>query len=164
MTELPSSFFYTENTMDLILWRHADAQDGDNDMARALTAKGQKQAEKMALWIRENLPEKTRILVSPAVRALQTADALGLDYEVIANIAPGAMGERILSAAGWPDARGSVLLVGHQPTLGEAASLLLFGETRGLNIKKGGLVWLTNRVRGSHPQTILKAAMSPEML
>jgi len=150
--------------MDLILWRHADAQDGENDMARALTAKGRKQAEKMAVWINANLPERTSILVSPAVRAMQTADALGLDYEVVANIAPGAMGEQILSAAGWPDARGSVLLVGHQPTLGEAASLLLFGETRGMNIKKGGLLWLTNRVRGSQPQTVLKAAMSPDML
>ncbi len=150
--------------MDLILWRHADAQDGDNDMMRALTAKGRKQADNMANWLRGRLPEKTRILVSPAVRALQTADALKLDYEVIKNIAPGALGEHALSVAGWPDARGCVLLVGHQPTLGEAASLLLFGETRSMNLKKGGLLWLTNRVRGSQPQTILKAAMSPELV
>jgi phosphohistidine phosphatase len=149
--------------MDLILWRHADAQDGEVDMARALTAKGGKQALQMAAWLQPRLPKNTRILVSPALRALQTADALALEYEVIANIAPGAAGVEILSAAGWPDASGTVLLVGHQPTLGEAASLLLFGETRALNIKKGGLVWLTNRVRGSQPQTILKAAMTPEM-
>lgn len=150
--------------MDLILWRHADAQDGDNDMARALTAKGHKQADKMAHWLRQQLPEKTRILVSPAVRAVETAEALELAYILTPNIAPGALGEQVLSVAGWPDAHGCVLLVGHQPTLGEAASLLLFGETRGLNIKKGGVVWLTNRVRGSQPQTILKAAMSPELL
>lgn len=149
--------------MDLILWRHADAQDGEQDMARALTAKGRKQAQQMAAWLHARLPKNLRILVSPAVRALQTADALELEYEVIANIAPGAAGVEILSAAGWPDATGTVLLVGHQPTLGEAASLLLFGETRALNIKKGGLIWLTNRVRGSQPQTILKAAMTPEL-
>ncbi len=153
--------------MDLILWRHADAQDGENDMARALTAKGRKQADKMAAWLHARLPAKTRILVSPAVRALQTADALKLDYEVVANIAPGAIGVQILSAAGWPDASGTVLVVGHQPTLGEAAGLLLFDETdgegRALSLKKGGLLWLTNRVRGSHPQTVLKAAMSPEL-
>jgi phosphohistidine phosphatase len=149
--------------MDLILWRHADAQDGEVDMTRALTAKGHKQAQKVAVWLRTRLPEKTRILVSPAVRAMQTADALELDYELVANIAPGAAGVQILSAAGWPDATGAVLLVGHQPTLGEAASLLLFGETSAMNIKKGGLLWLTNRVRGSQPQTILKAAMTPEL-
>lgn len=150
--------------MDLILWRHADAQDGEMDMARPLTAKGRKQAQQMAAWLRARLPEKTRILVSPAVRALQTADALELDYEVVANIAPGAMGVQVLSEAGWPDATGTVLLVGHQPTLGDAASLLMFGETRGLSIKKGGLLWLTNRVRGSEPQTVLKAAMTPELV
>lgn len=149
--------------MDLILWRHADAQDGELDMARALTAKGRKQAQQMAAWLHARLPKNPRILVSPAVRALQTADALELEYEVIANIAPGAAGVEVLSAAGWPDATGTVLLVGHQPTLGEAASLLLFGETSDLNIKKGGLIWLTNRVRGSQPQTILKAAMTPEL-
>ncbi len=149
--------------MDLILWRHAEAQDGDNDLTRPLTDKGRKQADTMAAWLRARLPERTRFLVSPAVRAKQTADALKLDYEVIDDIAPGAMGASVLSAAGWPDARGCVLLVGHQPTLGEAASLLLFGETRALSLKKGGLLWLTNRVRGSEPQTMLKAAISPEL-
>ncbi|OYY94312.1 MAG: phosphohistidine phosphatase SixA [Hydrogenophilales bacterium 28-61-23] len=149
--------------MDLILWRHADAQDDEADMARELTAKGRKQAEKVADWLRARIPDSTRILVSPAVRALQTADALGLEYEVIAGIAPGAMGVQVLSEAGWPDTTGTVLLVGHQPTLGDAASLLLFGETRTLSIKKGGLIWLTNRVRGSQPQTVIKAAITPEL-
>ncbi|MDP2787608.1 MAG: phosphohistidine phosphatase SixA [Pseudomonadota bacterium] len=149
--------------MDLILWRHADAQDDEADMSRALTAKGRKQAQQIAAWLHARLPETTRILVSPAVRALQTADALELAYEVVANIAPGAVGVQVLSEAGWPDAHGTVLIVGHQPTLGDAASLLLFGETSTLSIKKGGLLWLTNRVRGSQPQTILKAAMSPEL-
>jgi phosphohistidine phosphatase len=150
--------------MDLILWRHADAQDGEPDLSRPLTAKGHKQAQQMATWLRARLPETTRILVSPAVRTRQTADALELDYEVIANIAPGAIGEHVLSEAGWPDAAGTVLLIGHQPTLGDVASLLLFGETRGMSIKKGGLLWLTNRVRGSQPQTVLKAAMTPELV
>jgi len=163
MGVLSSSLFQAEDTMDLILWRHADAQDGEADMSRELTAKGRKQAQQMATWLRARLPETTRILVSPAVRALQTADALELDYQVVANLAPGAVGEQVLSAAGWPDASGTVLLVGHQPTLGDAASLLMFGETRGLSIKKGGLLWLTNRVRGSQPQTVLKAAMTPEL-
>jgi phosphohistidine phosphatase len=153
--------------MDLILWRHADAHDGEIDMTRALTSKGHKQAEKMALWLHSRLPEKTRVLVSPAVRAIQTADALKMEYEIIANIAPGALGVQILSAAGWPDAKGTVLVVGHQPTLGEAASSLLFDNTRdeiqAMSIKKGGLLWLSNRVRGNQPQTILKLAMTPEL-
>lgn len=149
--------------MDLILWRHADAQDDEADMTRALTPKGHKQAERVANWLRDRLPDSTRILVSPAVRARQTADALGLEYEVLADLAPGAIGEQLLGVSGWPDLNGTILVVGHQPTLGDAAGLLLFGETHSLSIKKGGLIWLTNRVRGSQPQTVIKAAITPEL-
>lgn len=150
--------------MDLILWRHADAQDGSPDMERALTDKGLDQAKRMAAWLNTRLPKATRLLVSPAVRARQTADALARAYETVAEIAPGADAVHVLAAAGWPDAKGCVLVVGHQPTLGEAASLLLFGEARPLSIKKAGLLWLTNRVRGGHPQVVLKAAMTVDLL
>jgi phosphohistidine phosphatase len=150
--------------MDLILWRHADAQDGSPDMERALTGKGVDQAQRMAAWLNAHLPKSTRVLSSPAVRAYQTADALERKYETIPQIAPGADAVHVLAAAGWPDAKGCVLVVGHQPTLGEAASLLLFGEARPLSIKKAGLLWLTNRVRGDHPQTLLKCAMTVELL
>ncbi len=150
--------------MDLILWRHADAQEGERDMARPLTNKGRKQAERMAAWLNAHLPKNTRILASPARRTRETADALGRNYKVEANLAPGAEAAHLLAAAGWPDAAGAVLLVGHQPTLGEVAGLLLCGEVRGLSLKKGGVVWLTNRVRGAAPQTVIKAAMTAEML
>jgi phosphohistidine phosphatase len=164
MARLSSRLLQGDDTMDLILWRHADAQDGSPDMERALTAKGLKQAELMAVWLNAHLPKATRILVSPAARAIQTADALGRDYETVTEIAPNADGVHVLAAAGWPDAAGAVLVVGHQPTLGEAASLLLYGEARPMSIKKAGVVWLTNRVRGSAPQTVLKAAMTVDML
>lgn len=151
-------------TMDLILWRHADAQDGSPDLDRPLTAKGRSQAKKVAAWLNRHLPADARVLVSPARRALQTADALQREYLVVNDLAPGEDATHILSAAGWPDARGTVLVVGHQPALGETASLLLFGQAQGMSIKKGGVVWLTNRVRGEMPQTVLKAAMTPELL
>lgn len=150
--------------MDLILWRHADAQDGSPDMDRPLTAKGRAQAKLMAAWLNGRLPKGARILVSPALRTLQTADALEREYEVIQDLAPGEDATHVLNAAGWPDARGAVLVVGHQPTLGETASLLLFDEAHGMSIKKAGVIWLTNRVRGEAPQTLLKAAMTPDLL
>ena len=62
--------------MELILWRHAEALDGVPDMARKLTAKGEKQAREMAQWLRPRLPKRTRIIVSPAQRTLQTVKAL----------------------------------------------------------------------------------------
>lgn len=150
--------------MELILWRHADAQDGLPDMSRPLTTKGLKQAERMAAWLKPRLPEHCRVLVSPALRALQTADALGLDYKVSDKISPGADATALLVAAGWPDAGEAALLVGHQPSIGLACGLLLFGQEADVSIKKGGIVWLSNRVRGNSPQTVLKAVMTPEML
>ena len=65
--------------MDLILWRHAEAEDGSltlPDAQRRLTERGEKQARKMALWLSEHLPKATRILVSPAQRTQQTVHPL----------------------------------------------------------------------------------------
>jgi phosphohistidine phosphatase SixA len=62
--------------MDLILWRHADAEDAIPDLTRNLTTKGDRQAKRMAGWLRVHLPKQARILSSPANRSRQTADAL----------------------------------------------------------------------------------------
>ena len=40
--------------MDLILWRHADADEGERDMARKLTPKGRKQAARMGKDVDDN--------------------------------------------------------------------------------------------------------------
>ena len=76
--------------MDLILWRHAEAEDGSPDLARELTAKGHKQAAEMARWLSRHLPKEARTLVSPAIRARQTAEALTRDYTTVKEISPGA--------------------------------------------------------------------------
>ncbi|MEZ5719744.1 MAG: histidine phosphatase family protein, partial [Burkholderiaceae bacterium] len=54
--------------MDLILWRHAEAEVGTehmNDLARPLTARGEKQAARMAAWLDRQLPDGLRVLSSP---------------------------------------------------------------------------------------------------
>lgn len=150
--------------MDLILWRHADAEDGSPDSQRQLTAKGHKQASRVAAWLRERLPEETRIIVSPAVRAQQTAGALELPFETTADAGPGASATAILAAAGWPDARGTVLVVGHQPTLGEVCAWLLAGEPASWNVKKGAIWWFTRRARGGTSETILRAVAGPDLI
>ena len=76
--------------MDLILWRHAEAEPGEPDLGRRLTAKGHKQAERMGEWLDRNLPEGTRVLVSPADRAQQTAAGLKRKFRTVPEIAPGA--------------------------------------------------------------------------
>ncbi|MCW5620749.1 MAG: histidine phosphatase family protein [Burkholderiales bacterium] len=150
--------------MDLILWRHAEAEDGVPDMERQLTSKGRKQAAKVAAWLEQRLPAGTLVMVSPATRARQTADALTAAYETVPAIAPGAAPTALLEATGWPESGGSVLIVGHQPTLGQVAGWLLAGETREWALKKGGVLWLTRRMRGGTAQVVLKAAISPDLL
>ncbi|HEY5929685.1 MAG TPA: phosphohistidine phosphatase SixA, partial [Burkholderiales bacterium] len=125
--------------MDLVLWRHAEAVDGTPDMARKLTPKGEKQAKETAAWLKARLPKETRILVSPAKRSLQTAQALSDDFEVVKDIAPGASVAALLSAAGWPDNNSTVLVVGHQPTLGMVAAMLIAGEPMPWSVRKSGV-------------------------
>jgi phosphohistidine phosphatase len=151
-------------TMELILWRHAEAEDGVPDAARALTPKGRKQARAMARWLQKRLPSGCRILVSPATRAQQTAAALELPLSTSAKIDVGASAPAVLEAAGWPAHGGGVLVVGHQPTLGRVAALALTGHPSDWAVKKGAVWWLTRRVRGGSPEVVLRAVLGPDLL
>ena len=151
--------------MDLILWRHAEAHEpqaqGD-DLARELTARGAKQATRMAAWLDRHLPDGTRIMCSPARRTLQTAEALGRRYEVRNELAPDADHEALLALVRWPECRGTVLVVGHQPTLGRTVAQLLGMAEGDLPMRKGSLWWLRTRERDGQRQTVVVAAQSPE--
>ena len=150
--------------MDLLLWRHAEAEDGEDDMQRCLTERGKKQAKLMGAWLRKHQPKDMRIIVSPAVRAQQTAEALKLPFETVRKIGPDACVSELIAATGWPNARGSVLVVGHQPALGRMASLLLAGQESDWSIKKAAVWWLNNRLRQDQKQTILRCVMPVELL
>lgn len=150
--------------MDLILWRHAEAEDGAPDDARQLTPKGVKQAEKAAAFLQSRLPGHARILVSPAARAQQTAAALNKRYTLAPTVGTGASAQDVLKAAHWPSAEGAVLVVGHQPTLGEVAAQLLGCDGRSLNIRKGALWWFSRREREGEPQTTLRLVIGPDFL
>ena len=152
--------------MDLILWRHAEALESgaEDDLARALTAKGERHAERMAEWLNRRLAHSTRILVSPALRCQQTAKALGRKFRTVAEIAPGASPEAVLRAARWPDASESVLVIGHQPTLGLAASLALTGAAQAWSIKKAAVWWIRHRPRDDDSHVVLQAVQSPDCL
>jgi phosphohistidine phosphatase len=153
--------------MDLILWRHAEAfelpEPGD-DLARALTPKGERQAQRMAEWLNQRLAHSTRIFASPAVRCQQTAKALGKKFKTLAELAPDGNGESLLKAARWPDASEPVLIVGHQPTLGFVASYLVSGQPQPWTIKKAGAWWIRSRNREDGEQVILQAVQSPDCL
>ncbi len=153
--------------MDLILWRHAEAHDaepGVSDMARALTGRGEKHAVRMATWLERQLPEGARILSSPAVRAEQTVRALGRKYKIRDALSPGASAEDLIEAAGWPNAKYPVVLVGHQPSLGQLASRLLKMGEGPCPIRKGAVWWLRGRHREGQDQTVIMSVTVPDRL
>ena len=153
--------------MDLILWRHAEAvieRPDLPDLERALTPKGERQAERMAEWLNQRLAESTRILVSPALRCQQTAKCLGKSFKTLGALASGGSTDALLVAARWPAANEPVLVVGHQPTLGLVASLLVAKLPQPWALKKGAVVWLRNRDREGLVQVVLQAVQSPDLL
>ena len=153
--------------MDLILWRHAEAhapREGQSDLDRPLTSKGERHAQRMAEWLNQRIAHSTRILASPALRAQQTAQALGKSFKTLAALAPDATGEALLKAARWPDSAEPVLVVGHQPTLGLVAAELLAEQPRSWAIKKGAVWWLRSRDRDGLQQVVLQAMQAPDCL
>ena len=157
--------------MDLILWRHAEAEDlpeGDpqagSDLDRSLTSRGEKQAARMAVWLDRQLPEGARIVVSPARRCEQTALALGRKYRVRAEIAPGSSPAQLLELVQWPLSKLPVLVIGHQPTLGQTVAQLLGLKESECPVKKGAVWWLRSRDRDGQNQTVVVTVQSPEVL
>ncbi|WP_457425231.1 SixA phosphatase family protein [Roseateles sp. P5_E7] len=153
--------------MDLILWRHAEAEiiaPGQDDLQRALTPKGERQARRMAAWLNHRLAATTRVLVSPALRCRQTADALGREVRVVPTLAPDAPIAALIEASRWPKASEPVLICGHQPTLGQLAAHLLAGVEQDWPVKKGAVWWLRWRQRDGEPEVTLHAVQGPDAL
>ncbi|KPC50211.1 SixA phosphatase family protein [Amantichitinum ursilacus] len=154
-------------TLDLILWRHAEADDHHDDLKRELTRHGRQQAERTAAWLARQLAgHKLAVVTSEARRAQQTASALTADFRIDARINPDVSSVNdYLQAAGWPNPASDVtLLVGHQPTIGRLVSVLLHGVEQDLPVKKSSIWWLQRRVRDGNVQYVLKASISPDLL
>ena len=157
--------------MDLILWRHAEAEDLEEteegcgaDLSRRLTPKGERQALRMAAWLDRQLPEGVRTFCSPAVRTEQTVIALGRKYKARDELRPDGTVEELLQLVQWPDARQPALVVGHQPTLGRTVARLLDWREEDCSIRKGSVWWLRQRERDGRPQTVIVTVQTPELL
>jgi phosphohistidine phosphatase len=145
--------------MELILWRHADAEEGADDLARRLSRKGEADAAAMAKWLRTQLPRDFALVSSPAVRAQQTAAALKAKVLTEAALAPGASVPAILGVIEkhlLDKGQGLVIVVGHQPDLGRAAAQLLANLRAEWHIEKGAIWWFS---RGR-----IRAVLSPDLL
>ncbi|WP_028451538.1 SixA phosphatase family protein [Chitinilyticum aquatile] len=156
--------------MDLILWRHAEAEDSAvTDLARALTPKGKKQAARMAKWLKAQLAGREAditVLVSQARRSQETAAALPWPATIDERLNPGlASAAHILEVSKWPQAGDKVVIIaGHQPMIGRAASLLLSGVEQETSVKKAGVWWLQRRERDGRIDFLLRAMVTPDLL
>jgi len=158
--------------MDLILWRHAEAEnapEGGDDLSRSLTKKGERQAMRMASWLDRHLPEGTRVLVSPSRRTQQTVAPLGRKFKLRDELVPETSIEDVLTLLKWnpetgPQLKGCVLLVGHQPYLGQLVTHLLGMDEQVCAVRKGAVWWLRTRVRDGQLQTVLLTVACPELI
>ena len=147
--------------MELILWRHADAEPGVDDLERKLTVKGRKQAARVAGWLNARLPSRFTMYSSPAKRALQTAKALDAPFETSELLAPERPAADVLRAVDWPNRDELVIVVGHQPTLGQVVARLL-GTGAELSIQKGALWWIEARDKAGKSGVRVRAVVSPD--
>jgi len=157
--------------MDLILWRHAFARrldrpeeaNAEEDLARELTPKGHSQAKLASKWLKLHLGASTRVFVSPAIRCQQTAAYLEMEVKLVDALLPGKSAEEILQAVKWPNAKSPVLVIGHQPALGEVLAKLLGCDMQSLPVRKAGVWWLRHRIRDGVGQTTVVAVVPPDM-
>ena len=153
--------------MDLIFWRHAEALDpieGQEDLSRELTPKGEKQASKVGSWLDRQLPEGVRVMSSPAVRCEQTVKHLGRKVKYKLELLPSGNLDDLLLTAGWPESKMTVLIAGHQPVLGQAIAYLLGLPGGDCSVRKGSVWWLRSRVREGVTQTVVVCVQTPELL
>ncbi|WP_338808993.1 histidine phosphatase family protein [Neisseria leonii] len=153
--------------MNLILWRHAQAEYRDGpDLARLLTAHGHRQAEHTARWLRPLLPDGAEIWVSEAARSQQTAVYLNPEYAVSPLLNPDAAPENIMPLLAAAAEKSTVIIVGHQPWIGALCACLLNGGTPAESwpVKKSGVWWFNVKHTPDGLHAKLKAAMTPAVL
>lgn len=153
--------------MDLLLWRHAEAEElvpGQHDLERHLTPKGQAQAEVLGRWLRRRLPADAVVLSSPARRCQETARGLGRPFQTVAGLAPERSVDALLKAAQWPRSPRPVVIIGHQPTLGETAAQLMCGMDLPWALRRGAVCWLRYRVRETLEEVVLRALVGSDTL
>lgn len=117
-----------------------------SDWERPLTKKGRDRIYKEATGLLALEISPDRIFTSPLLRAQQTAQVvaevlkMGEALEEIRELAPDRSPQEVIRRLGTYQNIQRILLIGHQPLLGETASYLLSGDDKlEIRLKKGGL-------------------------
>ncbi|HQQ78246.1 MAG TPA: phosphohistidine phosphatase SixA [Thermoanaerobaculia bacterium] len=159
--------------MILHLLRHAEAEDlspSGRDADRRLTEDGRRRMKSVAKAVARMDPGYDAILVSPLLRARQTAEpvaeACGFRKPLVETRAlePNADPVDVLHELARLKP-GTVLLVGHQPHLGRLFGLLLSGRSRlEVPMKKAGLAAFEAASDPSLEPAELKFYLAPKLL
>jgi phosphohistidine phosphatase len=154
---------------NLILWRHAEAEDHSKtgaDADRALTKTGHKDAAKMAKWLNQHLPSNTEVFCSPARRCLETAATLqklsSIEIKVADFLSVDSTAEIIANKVRNDDSSKTILIIGHQPNLGLVITNLLGMSENACAVKKGAVWWLRQREVNGTLQTYLFTVQHPD--
>ena len=130
--------------MNLYILRHANADtEAATDDARELSEKGREQAKKVAQFCARHGIRPDVIFSSPLIRAQQTAKPvakeLGIEVTTARWLACGATPEAICAQLAALKDAAAVMLVGHQPDLGELVGYLLGASGDSISIRKASL-------------------------
>lgn len=177
---------------NILVWRHAEAEIanfdlGENDEIRQLTHKGHGHAKRIARWLKKHLPDDTILICSPALRALQTAETLDYKIQLQDGLKPSASLADVLAVLvkiqnqlnqqSPKNQQKNVLIVGHQPWMGQLVAYLFDQSTNdaqkmnpeiNISIKKGAVWWLrlhsTEHTITVHQQYRLLTVQTPSLL
>lgn len=145
--------------MRVIAFRHGTAEDagGGADADRALTEAGRTRTRAAGLGLRAQSGRIDVILSSPLLRAWQTAELLaqvgeGPDVTLCRALAPGHPPAALASVLRGHDQSHTVVMVGHQPDLGNWVAWALSGQAAGfIPLKKAGAARVDFDLHDLHP-------------
>lgn len=158
--------------MRVYLLRHGIAENrrpGRSDAERKLTEEGRDKLRRVLSQAKEAVGVPALILTSPLVRAVETAEiaaeVLGYrgaiqETEALApSSAPPAVWKELRSRAEIT----SILLVGHEPLLGETAGYLLGAPRVAIDFKKGALMRIELDDLAGMPRGVLEWLLTPRL-
>jgi phosphohistidine phosphatase len=162
--------------MKLYLLRHGIATErmdngAQDDSQRPLTKKGREHMESIAAALKKLKVKPDLILSSPYVRADQTAQIVAKEFGMKKKLqysdllVPEADPQAILQAIPQQYNVEELMLVGHNPHMGELLGALLGADvSAALGLKKGGLACFTVTDPSAHPSASLEWLLTPGLL
>ncbi len=162
--------------MILYIVRHAIAAahgtPGFSDDERALTEEGVAKMRQAASGMRNLGYIPGAILSSPLPRAIQTAEILHeilgakIPLKTVPSLAPSGTRQDLYREISQHERKlESLMIVGHQPSLGEIAGEIAWGSAEFcIELKKGGVCALDLEISRGIPKGVLVSLLTPSIL